>query len=196
MTVQPYLGKYVVFFGLKKEAATGAPDSQLLCQHSGRRLRSRIRIEGIPEYPRYTQGLDVGGIYSWTQVREEAVFDGGLSFYVFLAKLAALVEHDWRAENPTGRPGPFFELLRYGLQRAHLSSFVAAKLLHDFEDWETRAEAVEDAAFMAHYRKVEALVSDATHGVLYFDGVPEPEPYDFRRLTGLVSNGCGDDDQI
>lgn|GEM_PF-4177477 len=196
MSVQSYLGKYVVFFGLKREAAAGAPDSQLLCAHSGRRLRNRIRIEGIPEYPRYAKGLEVGGIYSWTQMREETVFDGSLNFYVFLAKLAMLVEHDWRAENSTCRPGPFFELLRYGLQRAHLSSFVAAKLRHDFEDWETRADAAEDEAFMELYRKVGALISDATHGVLYFDGVPEPEPYDFRRLTGLVSNGCGDDDQI
>ncbi|VVD62285.1 MULTISPECIES: hypothetical protein [Pandoraea] len=196
MPVQPYLGKYVVFQGVTQETAAWAPDFHLLCPTSGRRLANRMRIEAIPGYDRYTKGLEVGAIYSWKTKREEAVIDEGLGFYSFLAKLALLVGHDWRAENPPGRPGPFFELLRYGLQRAHMSSFVARKLLHDFDDWEARVEAVGDSDFLAQYRKTEALIFSARFGALYFDGVPEPEPYDFRRLTGLIFNGCGDDDQI
>lgn len=196
MPAKPYLGRYVVLTGLQKVADAGASDSHFLCPRSGQRLRNRVRIEGIPEFPRYTMGLDVGAIYAWRSKSDVPVIDGELGFYTFLAKLGELVEHDWRAENPSGRPGAFFELLRYGLQRAHLSGRAAAKLAHDFDDWEMRVEALGDAEFLNQFRTLGDLVYSATRGALYFDGVPEPEPYDFRRLTGLLRNGCGDDDLI
>ncbi len=60
MPVKSYLERYVVLSGLTLVAAAGAPDSSLVCSKRKRQLRVRFRVEGVPEYPRFTKGLEVG----------------------------------------------------------------------------------------------------------------------------------------
>lgn len=196
MFSKSHLGYYIVYLGLQKQADAGTPDSALLCPKTGKRVRELIRIEGIPEYPQLSAGLEIGAIYSWEyQYAFDSIYSED-SYLSFLVKLGEMVGHD-KDMATQNEPKPFFELLRYGLQRAHFGTAVARKLRNDFDEWDERARDYADAEFYRSYSSTSVVIAEATAGVLYFNGATEPIPYEFRPTQkGSLPIPWDDDDDI
>ncbi|WP_157650505.1 hypothetical protein [Burkholderia ubonensis] len=196
MTTPFSLGHYITYFGLQKYANAGTPDTAMLCPKTGKRREGLIRIEGVPEYPQLSAGLEIGAIYSWEYAHFFDVIDSKETYFSFLVKLGEMVGHDKNMATPD-KPAPFFELLRYGLQRAHFGPEVANKLLSDFREWDQRARGYADAEFYKSYRNAAGFISDATEGALYFNGATESFPYEFRPAQkGSLPNPWDDDQDI
>jgi hypothetical protein len=180
MSFELSLGHYIVYQGLEKYADPGAPDATILDPNTGERIPGLIRIEGLPEYPQLCAGLEIGAIYTWERAWFFEQIEPSGKYFGFLSKLAEMVGHRettmWHAKRT-----PFYELLRFGLQRAHFGPEVVNRLRDEFDAWDTRARSFSDDEFYLDYGHITVLIAQATGGTLLYNGATEFRPYQFRQ---------------
>ncbi|QSN63466.1 MULTISPECIES: hypothetical protein [unclassified Caballeronia] len=94
--------------------------------------------------------------------------------------LSELVYDKGKYPGTEGR-GPFWELLRYGLQGMTFGPVACRKLAFDFETWESDAWALGDFEFYRMYRHVQRCFNlpDGACMVTY----PEPWSEDGKTFT-------------
>ncbi|UKD16868.1 hypothetical protein L3V59_40090 [Burkholderia aenigmatica] len=152
---------FVACKGLKK--FEGVVDEDFRSVHFD---NDAVEVRGNSEQPNFADGLEVGSTYMY---EEDAWFGFGRR-YVFhenLSKLADFVGYHWQMVGADD-PGPFRELFRWG-GNGTIGPVVSAKLVTDFNEWDERAQALEDSEFYEFYGHFRSMFEFAMkNGCVFF----------------------------
>lgn len=143
-----------------------------------------FKVYANQDFPGREQGLKDRGIYAYAEVKHvfSRSYGGYNRWREILAKLAGypadefemwgVREHSHAAAAWNGKvtEGPFYELVNFADNGGVIGPVVAAKLLHDFVEFDARASEITEHDFYEGYCEIRSgLELAADDGALHFN---------------------------
>ncbi len=130
-----------------------------------KRIENYYKVWDHPDFPGRAEGLEHGAVYAYGEA--ECVFSRSYGRYNrwrnTLARLGGYRADD--AWDGLVRDGaPFLELVDFADNEGAIGPVVAAKLLHDFEEFDERSNATGDDYFYRDYCRIRSGLEMAADG--------------------------------